>query len=399
MDLKKLPLNNLIRNGGRTALLAFLVALLAFTVFGGTAIVSSLKNGLSSLEARLGADVIVVPATAKSTADLESIMLDGTPGYFYMDESYVQKVAAREGVEKVSPQYYLATVKAGCCTMPVQIVGIDPETDFTIQPWIDRSYQSELGLHDVVAGCNITGAPGLKILFYGVECTIVSKLDETGTALDNAVFCTSETIKDLIRGSQEQGISVLADNDPDTIVSTVQVKVADGYNVTKVVDDINLHVRGATAVQARAMTSGVADSMAGVSSTIGILVAALWVLAVAVLIIAFMMMGKQRRREFAVLRVLGASRKSLAGIVIAESLMVSAVGALIGTALAGVILFAFKGALENALGLPFLMPDVGQIAIMALVSLVMALVIGPAASAASALRLSKVDPGQILREE
>lgn len=399
MNLSKLPLNNLKRNPGRTILLSILVALLSFMLYGGTVVVSSLQNGLDSLEARLGADIIVAPKSAKSTSNLESIVLDGTPGYFYMDDAYVGEVAAREGVEKVSAQYYLATVKAGCCSMPVQVIGIDPETDFTIQPWIARSYSQQLGLHDIVAGCNITGAPGAKILFYGVECTIVAKLDETGTALDNAVFCNSETLKDLIRGSQDQGISVLADNDPDDIVSTIQVKVADGYNVENVVNDINLNVRGVWATQSRAMTSGVADSIAGVSSIIGGLVAALWVLAAVVLVVTFAMTGKHRRREFAVLRVVGASRKALAGIVIKESAIVSAIGAVVGIAAAAGVMWAFAGALEGALGLPFLIPGLGQLVLFAALAFVVTMVVGPATAAFSAMKLSKVDTGQILREE
>ena len=399
MNLSKLPLNNLRRNPGRTTLLVVLVALLAFTLFGGSVVMSSLRNGLSSLEARLGADLVVVPSSAKSTADLESIMLDGTPGYFYMDDSYVEKIAQREGVEKVSPQYYLATVKAGCCSMPVQIIGIDPATDFTIQPWIARSYSQELGLHDVVAGCNITGAPGDKILFYGVECTIVAKLDETGTALDSAVFCNAETLKDLIRGSIDKGMSVLNDYNPDEIVSTIQVKVADGYSISNVVDDINLHVRGVSAVQSRAMTSGVANSMAGVSGVIGVLVAVVWVLAAVVLVIAFTMMGKQRGKEFAVLRVIGASRKALSGIVVKEALIVSALGSIAGIVLAGVAAYALRTPLEDALGLPFLLPDAGQLALFGVLAFAVTMVAGPAASALSAARLSKVDTGQILREE
>ena len=255
MDLKKLPIANLVRRPGRTVLLVALVALLAFTAFGGSMLVTSLRNGLSSLEDRMGADVIVAPKMANSQFDLEEIMVEGVPGSFYMDKSFTQKIAERDGVEKVSPQYFLATVKAGCCSMPVQIIGIDPATDFTIQPWIARSYADELGFLDVVAGCNIAGAPGTEIRFYGIDCRIVAKLDETGTSLDNAVFATGETVQRLIEGSAEQGISVLAENDPASVISTVQVKVANGRNVSDVVDDINLHVRGVKAVAARSMMS------------------------------------------------------------------------------------------------------------------------------------------------
>ena len=399
MDLSKLPLANLQRRPGRTVLLIALVALLAFAAFGGALLVTSLRGGLASLEARMGADIIVAPKTAASQTDLSKVMLEGVPGSFYMDRSYLEKIAARDGVEKVSPQYYLATAKAGCCSFPVQIIGIDPDTDFTIQPWIARSYADELGYLDVVAGCNISGAPGDVIRFYGNDCRIVAKLDETGTSLDNAVFATGETVKRLIEGSVEQGISVLAENDPDDVISTIQVKVENGRSVQNVVDDINLHVRGVKAVAARSMISGVADSIAGVSAAIGAMAAVIGMLALIVLVVVFLMLGKQRTREFAVLRVIGASRRALAGVVVKEALIVSAAGAVIGMALAAMAVLGFSGALESALGLPFLATGAGTVALCAVAVLAVALIAGTAASAVSAMRLSRVDTGRILREE
>ena len=43
-----------------------LTAVLALSGFGGSGVVRSLRSGLESLEARLGADIIVMPATAES---------------------------------------------------------------------------------------------------------------------------------------------------------------------------------------------------------------------------------------------------------------------------------------------------------------------------------------------
>ena len=399
MNLKKLPLNNLVRNAGRTAGLAALVALLAFAVFGGSLVMSSLQNGIDSLEARLGADVIVAPATAKSHNDLNEILVEGVPGQFYMDASVLDEIAVREGVEAVSPQYYLSTVKAGCCTMPVQVIGFDPATDFTVQPWIARTYEGELGYDQVVVGCNISGAPGSTISLYGVECVIASKLEETGTKLDNAVFATNETVQHLINEAVARGFPPDAHEDPAKRISTVQVKLADGYDAETVAGDINLHVRGVYAVATRAMTSSVADSVSGISGVVGVLMGVIWVLAAAILVIAFLVAGKQRAREFAVLRVAGASRKALSGIVVKEAAIISVLGAVIGIIVALVLVLAFNGALEEALGVPFLTPGIGTIALYAVLALAVTVVAGCAASAASAKRLSKVDPGQVLREE
>lgn len=399
MNLKRLATINLRMNMGRTVGLCVLVALLAFSVLGGTLLVSSLRNGLSSLEARLGADIIVVPDQAKSKYDLEQIIVDGVPGHFYMDRSYIDQVAAVEGVEKVSPQYFLATAKASCCSVPVQIIGYDPATDFSIGPWIDHSTGADPGFMEVVVGSDVGGAVNTQVLLYGKECTIIGKLDETGTALDTAIFCTSDTIKVLINSSVEKGFSPLSTYDPDAVISTVQVKVADGVDPKTVTDYINLHVRGAHAEQAKAMTSGVADSMAGVSRVIGVMVAGIWILAVIVLVVAFSVLGKHRTKEFAVLRVLGASRKALNGLVLRESALISLVGAAAGTVLALAAVFVLHGALEDALNLPFLLPSAGFVAVVAVLAFVVGAVIGPLASAVSASRLSKVDPGNTLREE
>jgi len=316
-----------------------------------------------------------------------------------MDASVLDKVAGIDGVEIASPQYYLATMKAGCCSMPVQIIGFDPATDFTVQPWIARTYGGDLSLDQVVVGCNITGAPGATIKLYGVECGIVSKLEETGTKLDNAVFATNETVQHLINEAVERGFPPDSHADPTTRISTVQVKVADGYDPEVVAGEINLHVRGVYAVATRAMTSSVAESVSGIAGVIGVLMGVIWVLAAAVLVVAFSIAGKHRAKEFAVLRVIGASRKDLSGVVVKEAALISALGAVIGIVAALVVVLAFNGALETALGVPFLTPDIGTMALFAVGAFVVAMVAGPAASAVSASRLSKVDAGQVLREE
>lgn len=400
MDLRHLPLRNLTRHAGRTAGLAAIVALLAFAVYGGTLMVASLQSGLNSLEARLGADIIVAPYSAKTHYDLlNDVLLEGTPSSFYMDKDVVEEVAAVDGVEAASPQYYLATMKAGCCSMPVQIIGFDPATDFTVKPWIARSYGGDLQLMDVVVGCNITGGVGDSIMFYNRTCNIVAKLDETGTSMDNAVYTTDATVKELIRAAEEIGYDPSSHEDPEQVVSTVNVKVKDGYDVDYVLGQVKLYVSGISAVSTRAMTSGVSDSVGAMSGVIATVFAVVWVLVAVVLVVAFMVVGRQRVREFAILRVVGVSRRGLKGIVLKETAVISLIGAVCGIVLAAAIVIGFNGALESALGLPFLLPDAATMALYALLTLVVTLVAGCAASYASAARLSKVDPGQTLREE
>ena len=93
MNIKRLPLINLVRHPARTAALVLLTAFLSFSLFGGTVVVSSLRQGLGSLTSRLGADIIVTPETAYVKKGIENILLYGNRTYFYMPRKRLDDVA------------------------------------------------------------------------------------------------------------------------------------------------------------------------------------------------------------------------------------------------------------------------------------------------------------------
>ncbi len=392
----KLVFKNLIRRPARTGALLLLSMFLSFAVFGGTMTVLSLKRGLESLEARLGADVIAVPDKAKNK--LEDILLQGVPGYFYMDKENVEKIAATEGVEAVSPQYFLASVSAGCCSVPVQIIGFEPETDFSVQPWIKQSYGKELQNDEVLAGANINAEVGEHLRFYDQSVKVAAKLDKTGTELDNAVYTNAQTLQSLLGAAVDKGLVVLAKNDPDKLVSSVLIKVKDGYSAEDVASDISINIRHVSAVNTKNMVSGIAQSLSGISDMTGLMIIAVWVLSLIVMAIAFSMMINERKREFAVLRVIGATRNRLAATVLGEAFFIGLVGGVLGVLLGALAVFPFSGLIEAKLGLPYLTPSVGATASAALAAVLSAVIAGPLTSAASAVRVSKMDTGLILRE-
>ena len=391
MDIRSLPVKNLKRRSGRTASLLIIIAILSFTMLGGALVLTSLQTGLKSLETRLGADIIVVPDEAKSKKDLESILLDGVPGYFYMDRAYLDKVESREGIGRSTVQYYLASAKAGCCSMPVQIIGYDPSTDFIITPTVP-------GLNEIVVGYDVNAAVGSTLTFFGVTSKVVAKLDRTGSALDTAVYANYDTIKLMIEGSKTNSFSYFSEHDPDEIISSILIEVEDGYSIDQVAGDINVHVRGVEAVATTSMLSGVSGSLSGVSSVIGFLIIAIWILVVAVLIILLYAGMNERKKEFAVLRVMGTSRKMLSKIILEETLILSACGGLIGSVIALITVIPFSGTLENKLNLPFLLPGADTIALLCAGSIILTVAVVTLSGSYNAYKLSRVDVGKILRE-
>ena len=398
MKMKELPLRNLFHKPLRTAALFVLTFFLAFTIFSGSAVIWSLQNGLDRLESRLGADVIVVPNKAKQKIDPKNLILNGTPGYFYMNKEKMNMIEHVEGVDKVSPQIFLASLSASCCSIPVQIIGFDPESDFIVQPWIQESYHKPLEHGDVVVGASIVSNVGDTIRFYNQNCHIVAKLQATGTGLDTAVYTNADTIRSLIDASAKMGVNQAFDGDVNDIISSVYIKVKDGYSAKKVTDNINLQVRRVKAIQMKEMLSEIGTGLTGVSRTIGFLIGSIWVMAFIILAISFSVLVGERKKEFAVLRMLGMSQKRLASVMLAESFILSFIGGLAGVFMGLLTVLPFGSYIETVLHLPFLIPGWKEIILLTIGTVVVICVVGPLAAGYATLRLSRVDAATIFRE-
>ena len=398
MKIRQLALRNIAHASARTIALMLLVALLAMSLFGGSMVIRSLQNGLASLNARLGADIICVPSSAKSKVNLDQLLLTGTTGYFYMKGSYLDQLATIDGVEQLSAQIFLASMRADCCSAAIQVIGIDSETDFTVQPWIAESYGRALQTGELVVGSRVTSGVGESIRIYEQNCPVVARLAKTGTAMDTAVYCTMDTLRMLLEAARSLGHDLQIDGDPADVISAVYIKVSSDTTVEAVTNDINLHVRKVEAASTRTMLSGISDSLDGVAGMVSLLIAAIWCLIFLVLIMAFAMLARERRREFAVLRMIGMSRDMLARTALLESLLISMAGGVAGIGVGAVILFSFSTLIESSLGLPYLMPGMATAMLCALLTIAVVLVMGPLSSAWAVHRLSRVDTGTILRE-
>lgn len=394
-----LSYKNLKKRPGRSMALILLSAFLCFAALGGSLFISGLKSGLNSLETRLGADIMVVPREAATKSSLSDILLQGNPGYFYMDQSKYEKIASQEGIGQISAQFYLASSTSSCCSTAVQIIGFDPETDFTISPWIKTTYKDDLKYMEVLVGNDLNAFPGDKLTFYGSEVTVAAKLDSTGTYLDTAVYASEETIKTLIAEAYEKKVYDFGNIDPDNVVSCVLINVAEGYTVESVLNDINIHVRGVEAIQTSTLLSDVSTKLTGVASIVTWLIAAIWILAIFIMVLAFVMISNERKKEFAVLRAIGASRGKLTCIIMKESIMVSCLGSIIGAVIAVFVVLLVGSSIENMLGLPFLLPEISGMIALIIGSILATIIAGSVAAAVSAWKISGIDTALILRGE
>ena len=399
LSLRRLPWMNLRGYPVRTGTLVLFSALMTMTIFGGTMLVQGIERGLATVQSRLGADIMVTPADADNDFDEQSFLVHAEASYFYMPTSTSEAVAAVDGVQSSSPQLFLASARASCCSGRYQVIAFDPGSDFTVQPWIaDSVGQAQLGHMDVIVGANVSVYDTDNFALFGQRLHVVGKFDPTGSTLDNAVYTNFDTAKILIDSSLRKGLNKYTSLDTDDIISSVMVKVAPGRDVNAVAADIERSVPGVSVTTSTRMVSGIAQSLDATSRTVATLIALVWGVGLLMITLIFVMMIIERKREFASLIVAGAHRGLVSRIILAESLTVNAIGGVVGIVISGVLIASFSGLVRQTIGTGFLVPPITTMALLALASLAAIAVVAVVASWISVRSIRAMDAGSLLKE-
>lgn len=396
LTTRAIALANLRRKPFRAWSLIVIVGLFAFALFGGTVLNANLREGLTGLSGRMGADILIVPHGYETK--LQAAILRGEPSQFYIKAAIADEIRSAHYVAAASPQLFLASLNAGCCTAKVQLVGFDQSTDFSVAPWMQCRLERPLRDDEVVVGSMIVPEAGEQVKFFGKTYTIAAKMDRTGMGFDTSVFMTLGAAHTLMREAE------LVTGDPGGLknyISSVMVKIRDGFDVKEAANGLmrkyainyNLDM-----VIAANMLSSIAASMKNLSLVLFGLACTLWAVALITLFTVFSSGQNERKREMGILRILGATRKKLASLILAESLLVSIGGALGGILLAAVVIFPFNVLIFKTLQLPYLQLSCPEIAGYAAATFIAAAAIGPLACVWSVLSVTRFDVYATLRE-
>ena len=395
----KLALKNIKANPGRSALLIIICAFLATAVFGGSVFIDSIANGLNSYQTRLGADIIVIPKEIEERGSFEGILIQGIPDTFYMDSTILDGVRGTEGIEYASPQFFLATAAASCCDSPVQIIGFDPDTDFSIKPWIKESYDGNIEEGDIIVGSNIYFDSSRKLKFYNVSCNVSAQLEKTGTGLDNAVYANMDTIKKIIKSADNLGFEKFKGVNPDSVISAVMIRTKDDYDIKEAAGNINFELDGVSAFTSQKMISGITQGIKNVTSVIKIVIAIIWILSMIILTALFSLIAGERVKEVAILRIIGASKQIIVGTLRYEAFFIALFGSLSGVPAVAVIFFPFLDTIKRSLELPVLRSDIGYIFLAMITTVVLSVIICEVTWTVCVIRIARKDVRLLSKEE
>jgi putative ABC transport system permease protein len=396
MSLFGLVLRNISGSGLRSWLVTVCVLLLVgFSLFTTTVIrgaEESLRLGID----RLGADIVVVPEGSEGR--VETALLMGKPVTVRMPDSVLKKIAGLPGVQTVSPQLYLASLAgASCCSVSEMfVVALDPRTDFTIRPWLDREPGRTLKMGEVIGGSNVfapDGEDGIKL--YGSMLKLAGNLEPTGTGMDQTMFFNFETAQEVSRLSRslaERPLEIAPNS-----ISSVMVRVVPGADAPAVALWIMHEVPGVTAIESPNLFQAYRKQMTGLLRGVLAILVVTWALAVALIGLVFSITAHERRREIAVLRALGSSRSFVFRLLLAEAAGLAVVGGLLGLGTAVLAVFLFRDLVMVSLGIPFALPTLASLPLLG-GGLLLALASVTLAALFPALRISGQDPALAMRE-
>jgi len=397
MQLVQLARRNITGNAFRSWVVALCACLVAGLALGTTLILRGADSSLRLANQRLGADIVVVPEGA--VEKVEGALLMGHTTRVWMASQNLDKVVGVPGVQAASPQIYLSTLlNASCCSVPnMFLVAYDPATDFTLEPWLKNTIGQGLKLGEVVGGAFVFTPEGEQnIQIYGYLVTLKANLEPTGTGIDQSMFMTLETARDIARVSVTMAVAPL--EIPDDGISAVMVQLDPGADPQATAVEIMHRVPGVTPIVSsnlfQAYRKQLGSLRAGIGATLGLTLG----LSVLLIGLVFSMAANERRRELGVLRAMGASRAFVFRTLLVEAGMLALAGAFTGITLTILVVYLFRTLIVVTLGLPFLMPALSTLAAEVLAGLGVALVVITLAALFPAVRISRLDPAVAMRE-
>jgi len=380
----------------RSWLIGFCALVIAGFALSTVLVMQGARNSLDLTLTRLGADILVVPQGAEEQT--QGALLMGQAVKEFMPMSKLAEIAAVPGVEKASPQLYLESLAdAPCCSVAnMFMVAYDPDTDFTLGPWLTQKIGRELTLGEAVGGKYVFVPEGEEnIELYGYILSLESNLEPTGTNLDNSIFITFDTAREMARLSQHNAVTPLVM--PEDSASSVLVKVAPGYDPKAVAVDIFNRVEGITPIQAPEMFGSFRNQVSGVLRAMLLVLGLALGLSLLLIGFVFSIAVNERRRQIGVLRALGATRGAVIVSLLTEATILATAGAVVGVVLAAVGIYLFRDLLTTSLGF-FVFPSPGLVVGLVFAGLALAIVCVAIAAAIPALRISRQEPAVSMRE-
>jgi putative ABC transport system permease protein len=391
----RLVVRNLRSRPYRNLAMVIVFAVLAAALFSAQYLASGAAESLDHGTGWLGADLILVPGDSGAAG--EASLLTGQPSMFFFNDTGIGAVSEVPGVARVSPQILIASLSGqSCCSGYVQVIAIDPATDFSLTRWLDTEYGVPLGKDGIIIGSTIEGDIGSDLRFYGHPFHITGKLVPTGMGgIDSAVFIRIEDAMVMAAESPEKAAKPLTI--PPGMVSWVLVQLVPGASPGDTGMLIRQKMPGTRVITPDDLSTIVTVHLSGMILVLQTAAVVVALAAVPVLLIVSVMLAREVNEEVTLLGALGTTRAFVLRLILAESFAASVLGALAGIAAALLVLVAFQDLIIFTLGIPFSIPSLPALILAAGRAFLLTIMLGGLLSLYPTYRVLRSEPYRAIR--
>jgi len=395
--LASLALQNLGRRRARSFLLIAAVAIGSGVVFTGATLMRSIDDSMAVGFTRLGADMMVVPEGALT--NITAALLTVEPTDLVLDADALDK-AQLASVGRAAAQKIVRAEHSGIGSHHdlVDLIGIDPARDFTVQPWLKEKLNRDLRAGDVILGAGRDAPLGSQMLIFGKPHIVYGKLGRTGVGThERGIFMSFATLDALAR-SMPQRPAVLA---PGKVTGFL-VELAPGATVLQARFAVLSAVKGAKVVTGESSLSGIRQGLAALLKGILALMVLMFASMAVMVSVLFSAIVTERRGELGMLKAIGARASQIVGMMVVEAVIATGVGGVLGVTLGVLVMRFYERSLvyylEN-IGVPFVWLDLPQTVAFAAAAIVLASAIGAFGALYPAWRASRRDAYDLVRGE
>jgi putative ABC transport system permease protein len=242
---------------------------------------------------------------------------------------------------------------------------------------------------------------GETVLFYGVPLRVWAKLERTGIGMyDNAIFFNIE------KGYE---MSELSKSDPNIAtlkqirgkISGTLVQLDVGSKIPFITFSILRNNPGVKVITTGNIQTSARQTTVAVFSGVVVLIVVLILSNVLMINAIFSAVVNERKREIGIIRAIGATRLDIFKLILCESTMLSILSGILGMFLGGILLKLFQRSSVfylKLLNIPFMLPPLEIMALMALGAIIVALVMGLSGSTYPAVMAVRIDPHETMKQ-